>query len=178
MHTPRGTYPGTGSPCSGVAGPARGNHDAGHDDHDAGELHGAGSSPSRMMPSRTEPTGWTVRTTDVSDAGRRGSATAISSQPSTCEVRARVSSQPCAGQLGSEVDLAEQRAGGDGHDRRDERRLEQRPGGAAQVAAGVAQDEDEAGVGDGGEHAVERAERGIVAVGALTDDAGDEHHAD
>ena len=70
-----------------------------------------------------------------------------------------------------EVDLADERAGDDRHAGRDERRLEQRPGRAAQVAAGMAQDEQKARVGDGGEHAVERAERGFVAVGALADDA-------
>src|SRR5207248_2108579 len=48
----------------------------------------------------TEPTGCTVSNRDVSAAGRRGSETVISSQPSTCEVRARTISQPAPGQDG------------------------------------------------------------------------------
>ena len=49
----------------------------------------------------TDPTGWIVSVTDVSAAGSRGSETVISSQPSTCEVSASVSSQACSGQLGT-----------------------------------------------------------------------------
>ena len=53
---------------------------------------------SRAAPSR--PAARSARSTSAT-AGRRGSASAISSQPSTCDVSASVTSQPCAGQLGA-----------------------------------------------------------------------------
>ena len=74
---------------------------AGDDAGDAESCSDVGSSPSRTTPRSTEPTGWIVSVTDVSAAGSRGSETAISSQPSTCEVSASVSSQPWAGQVGT-----------------------------------------------------------------------------
>jgi hypothetical protein len=54
-----------------------------------------GSSESRITPRMTEPTGCSVSVIAVSSAGRRGSDTEISIQPSTWEVSARVISQAC-----------------------------------------------------------------------------------
>ena len=101
-----------------------------------------------MTPRSTEPTGWIVSVTEVSAAGSRGSETVISSQPRTCEVSASVTSQACSGQLGTRSAVAERESGRDRHDGGDGGRVEQRAGRAAQVAAALAQHEDEAGVGD------------------------------
>jgi hypothetical protein len=101
---------------------------------------------------------------------------AINSQPSTCDVDASVTSQPCAGQLGAKSASPSSAPTNAATLRRHERRAEQRARRPAQVAAHLAQDEDEAGVGDGGQHAVEGAQRRIVAVGALADHPGDQHH--
>ena len=45
--------------------------------------------------------GWSVSSTDVTDAGRRGSELVIRSHPSTCELSASSTSQPCSGQDGA-----------------------------------------------------------------------------
>ena len=118
-----------------------------------------------------------MRTIDVSAAGRRGSASAMSSQPTTCEVSASVTSQPCAGQLGARSSSPSSAPGRDRDERRHERGGEQRAGGPAQVAAHVAQDEDEAGVGDARQHPEERAARRVVAEGLVADEARDEDRA-
>ena len=55
-----------------------------------------GSSSTRSIASTTAITGWSVSTTELSDAGTCGSAAVMSSQPSTCDVSARTSSQPAA----------------------------------------------------------------------------------
>jgi len=60
-----------------------------------------GSSPKISAARSIEPTGWIVSSTEVWAAGRRGSELAISSQPTTCELSASNTSQPCAGQLGA-----------------------------------------------------------------------------
>jgi hypothetical protein len=60
-----------------------------------------GSWPSRIAPRPTEAIGWIVRIIDVSAAGSRGSENVISSQPTTCEVSASVTSQPALGQVGA-----------------------------------------------------------------------------
>ena len=105
-----------------------------------------GSSPSRITPSRTEPTGWIVSVTEVSAAGRRGSEEAMSSQPSTCEVSASSDEPGVRGPARQEVGLAD----GDPRDQRRDgghrRGVEQRAGRAAQVGARLAQHEQEAGV--------------------------------
>src|SRR2546423_4440490 len=55
-----------------------------------------GASPRIAAANKTESTGWRVSSTEVTAAGRRGSDTAITSQPSACELSARRTSQPCA----------------------------------------------------------------------------------
>ena len=137
-----------------------------------------GSSPSSTMPSTTEPTGWTVRIIDVSAAGRRGSETEISSQPSTCELSASSTSQPADGHAGHEVVDAERERDGERRERRDPGRVEQRPGRPPQVLVAVAQDQDEARVGDAGQRAEQHAARRVRAVGAVLERARDQHDAD
>ena len=121
-----------------------------------------GSSPSSTIPSTTEPTGWIVRIIDVSAAGRRGSETEISSQPSTCEVSARQISHAADGHAGTRSSDAERERGGERRDRGHPGRVEQRPGGPPQVLVAVAQDQDEARVGD----ARQRAEQHAARAGA------------
>ena len=60
---------------------------------------------------------------------------------------------------------------------RDPGRVEERPGGAAQVLAAGAQDEDEAGVAEAGGDAEDDALGRVVAVGAGLQRAGDEDDA-
>ena len=91
------------------------------------------------MPSSTEPTGWTVSSIEVSAAGSRGSETEISSQPTTCEVSASVH-QPAVRRPGGTRSVTPiTSADGERDERGHERRVEQRPGGAAQVLAALAQ---------------------------------------
>ena len=87
-----------------------------------------------------------VSVIEVSAAGSRGSETAISSQPSTCEVSASSSSQPWAGQAGTRSTSPIARPGDGGSRGGDHRGVEQRAGGPAQVGAALAQHEDEARV--------------------------------
>jgi len=72
---------------------------------------------------------------------------------------------------------SEQGAAGCGGECRHQRRGEQRRGRAAQVAAHVAQHEDEAGVGEGRQHAEQCAALGVGAEGVRADRAGDQHRA-
>src|SRR3954470_13243398 len=60
-----------------------------------------GDSLKRTTPRITEPTGCIVNRTDVSAAGSRGSDNEISSQPTTCELRASSTSHPCDGHDGT-----------------------------------------------------------------------------
>ncbi|HJS70484.1 MAG TPA: hypothetical protein VJ744_06710 [Gaiellaceae bacterium] len=60
-----------------------------------------GDSSRRMTAKMTESAGWSVSVIDVSAAGSRGRAAAISSQPTTCDVNASTRSQPCSGHVGS-----------------------------------------------------------------------------
>ena len=109
----------------------------------------------------TEPTGWIVSVTEVRAAGRRGSETVISSQPSTCEVSASRSSQACARPARHEVGLADR-------ERRRRRATtaatavasNSGPAGRRRSLAALAQHEDEAGVGDAGQEAEQHAARG------------------
>ena len=87
---------------------------------------------------------------EVIAAGRRGSETPISSQPSTCEVSASVISQPALGQAGREVVGAEGQADGERDDGGHERHVEQRARRAAQVIGALALDEQERCVGEAG----------------------------
>ncbi|HSE81579.1 MAG TPA: hypothetical protein VLA87_07765 [Gaiellaceae bacterium] len=59
-----------------------------------------GASSRRITAKTTESAGWSVSVTEVSAAGRRGSAAAIRSQPTTWDVRASRASQPCSGHVG------------------------------------------------------------------------------
>jgi hypothetical protein len=52
-----------------------------------------GASERSTAARNTVLTGWSIRTIEVSTAGRRGSDTEISSQPSTCEDSASSTSQ-------------------------------------------------------------------------------------
>src|SRR3954452_22327941 len=60
-----------------------------------------GRSAKMSAPRITAPIGWKVSSTDVIAAGSRRSDALISSPPTTCDVSATVSSQPCAGQEGT-----------------------------------------------------------------------------
>ena len=53
------------------------------------------------MPSTSEVSGWSVSSTDVTAAGRRGSEPVIRSHPTTCELNASSTSQPCSGHDGT-----------------------------------------------------------------------------
>ena len=130
------------------------------------------------MPSRTEPTGWTVSSIDVIAAGSRGSDVEISIQPSTWEESASVPSHAADGHAGREVRHAEHERDGERHEGGHDGRVEQRPGGPAHVLVAVAEDQDEARVGDPGEHAVEDAARRVGPVRAALQRAGDEHDAE
>ena len=69
-----------------------------------------GDSLKISAASATEPTGWTVSSSEVIAAGSRGSEMMISSQPSTCELSASVISQPAPGQCGHQVGVADDQA--------------------------------------------------------------------
>jgi hypothetical protein len=61
---------------------------------------GLGDSLKISAASATEPTGWTVSSSDVIAAGSRDSEVMISSQPSTWEVSASVISHAAPGHAG------------------------------------------------------------------------------
>ena len=125
----------------------------------------------RRAPSRR---GWSVSDTDVTTAGSRGSEIVISSQPSTCELSASRISQPCAASDGvrsrsptarpmSAQPIADASVAS-----------KSGPAGPTIAASALPQREQEAGVREPGEHAEDRAERRVLAVGALLEHAGDE----
>ncbi|HWB57108.1 MAG TPA: hypothetical protein VG479_09250 [Gaiellaceae bacterium] len=79
---------------------------------------------------------------------------------------------------GLEAELAEQGADRQAHDRRRERRVEERRHRVAEVGAPLSEDEQEAAVGDRCQDAEEDAERRVRPVGVASDDARDEDDAE
>jgi hypothetical protein len=77
-----------------------------------------------------------------------------------------------------ELELAQRGADGERDERRRERRVEERAGRPPQVRASRAKNEQEAGVRDRREDPEDNAQRGVRAVRARADDAGDEDDAE
>ena len=126
----------------------------------------------------TDKTGCRVSRIEVTTAGRRGSELEISSQPSDLR-RQREQDEPAGrGHGGREIEIADHGSDRRAEDRRGERRREERPGRPAKILASLAQDEQEAGVRDAGQNAVDRTEPRIRSVCALLERAGDEDDAE
>ena len=137
-----------------------------------------GASDSSSAPRKTVLTGWSISTIEVSTAGRRGSDTEIRSQPTTCEESASSTSHACDSRPGHPVDVADDDASDGGEDGRARVASNSGPAGPRVVGVPLPQDQDEQRVGDSREHAVDDAQRGVVAVGAAADHSGDEDHPD
>ena len=69
-------------------------------DH-ADDCSALGDSPKIAAAASTDPIGWSVSSSEVIAAGRRGSEIVIASQPMTCELNASSTSQPAPGQPGT-----------------------------------------------------------------------------
>ena len=102
----------------------------------------------------------------------------MSIQPSTWEERASVPSQAGGRPRRREVRHAEDEGDGERDDGGHDGRVEQRAGRAPQVLVAVAQDEDEARVGEAGEQAVDDAAPRVGPVRAVLERAGDEDDAE
>ena len=137
-----------------------------------------GSSSTSTIASSTAATGCSVSTTELIAAGARGSAAAIKSQPSTCDVSASVTSQANDSQPGPQLEIVEQPARDQDRERAGERRMEERPARAAHVGRAGPERQQEARVGNRRQQPEEDAERRIAAVSTRADDAGDQDDAD
>ena len=136
-----------------------------------------GSSESRITP-RSDRADGLDRQRDRRQRGRQPRQRDRDQQPAEHLRGERERQQPrVRGPARHEVGVADREPGGDGHHGGDRGRVEQRPGRAAQVAAALAQHEDEAGVGHAGQEAEQHAARRVLAVGAGLERAGDQHDA-
>ena len=126
-----------------------------------------GASDRSSAPRKTVLTGWSISTIEVSTAGRRGSDTEMSSQPSTCEESASSTSQACDSRPGTQSDVADRDSAEGREDRGAERGVEQRSRRPPLVHVPLAQDQDEERVRDRREQAEDHAHQRIVAVRAL-----------
>ena len=137
-----------------------------------------GDSSSRIAAKTTEQSGWNVSITELSAAGSLGSVIVISSQPKTCELSASAISHARCGRPGPQVEVARDDTPEPAADRRSQRRVVERPRGAPEVAAALAERQQEAGVRDSGQYPEQRPERGVDAVGAVLEHARDQDHPD